>query len=392
MNKVRPDREEVKDQATDPGEIGEERQRWANRTTFILAAIGSAIGLGNFWRFPYLVYKHGGAIFFIPYILALFTIGIPMLLLELTLGQKFQRGDIGVFRGIYPRAAGVGIASVFSTCCIVVYYSVIMSWSLYYFVMSFVSPLKWSTEGYDNKCKIGPASEYYYRNVLKYLGDDCIFKQPKDTEEVAWLLWISSFFCWVIIYLCVFKGVKSSSYVVWVTVPLPMILIVILFIRGITLDGAGRGIDVYLTGEDGSSVTNSLQKPDIWTDAIGQIFFSLSICLGVMTSYGSYNRRDKPVIQDNFIIAISNSIISFISGFTVFSIIGYLRKSGNPVSRQVATFGLAYVALPTAAAEMPWSNFWNLLLFITLFTLGIDSAFSMVEAISTVLHDTPTGK
>lgn len=111
-----------------------------------------------------------------------------------------------------------------------------------------------------------------------------------------------------------------------------------------------------------------------------------------MTSYGSYNRRDKPVIQDNFIIAVSNSFISFISGFTVFSIIGYLRKTGNPASRQVATFGLAYIALPTAAAEMPGANFWNLLLFTTLFTLGIDSAFSMVEAISTVLYDTPAGR
>mmetsp|Transcript_19144 Transcript_19144/g.21474 ORF Transcript_19144/g.21474 Transcript_19144/m.21474 type:complete len:104 (-) Transcript_19144:843-1154(-) len=103
--------------------------------------------------------------------------------------------------------------------------------------------------------------------------------------------------------------------------------------------------------------------------------------MGVMTSYGSYNPRNKPVIADNFIISISNSFISFISGFTVFSIIGYLRESGSPVSNQVASFGLAYIALPTAASEMPGSNFWNLLLFLTLFLLGIDSAFSMVEAI-----------
>mmetsp|Transcript_19144 Transcript_19144/g.21473 ORF Transcript_19144/g.21473 Transcript_19144/m.21473 type:complete len:118 (-) Transcript_19144:1641-1994(-) len=114
QNQIAPDREEVKDQQPVQANKGEERQRWAGRTTFILAAIGSAIGLGNFWRFPYLVYKHGGAIFFIPYIIALLVIGIPMLLLELALGQKFQRGDIGVFRGIFPRAAGIGIASVFS--------------------------------------------------------------------------------------------------------------------------------------------------------------------------------------------------------------------------------------------------------------------------------------
>ena len=120
MNRVSPDSQEESKQST-PSDANSEvpvkvqgRQRWKNRTTFILAAIGSAIGIGNFWRFPYLAYKHGGVIFFVPYLLALFLIGIPMLLLELSLGQKFQRGDIGVFRGIQPRIAGVGLTSVFS--------------------------------------------------------------------------------------------------------------------------------------------------------------------------------------------------------------------------------------------------------------------------------------
>lgn len=163
-------------------------------------------------------------------------------------------------------------------------------------------------------------------------------------------------------------------------------------IRGATLEGAGEGIKLYLTGEEGANYGEILSGSEIWSDACGQIFFTLGVAMGVMTSYGSYNPRDKPVITDNFVISISNSLVSFLSGFTVFSIIGYLRYNNNPVSSQVSSFGLAYIALPTAATALPGANFWNILLYLTIFLLGLDSAFSLVEAISTVLHDTPIGR
>lgn len=131
-----------------------ERATWLNRPTFILAAIGSAIGLGNFWRFPYLTYKYGGGYFFLPYLLALFFMGIPLLLMETALGQKFQRGDISVFRGINKRLAGIGIASVFSAYIITWYYTVIISWSLVYFANAFKNPMPWSNfvEDFEWKC------------------------------------------------------------------------------------------------------------------------------------------------------------------------------------------------------------------------------------------------
>ena len=113
------------------------RARWLNRTTFILAMVGYCVGLGNFWRFPYLCYKHGGALFFVPYLIFLFTLGIPVTFMELALGQKFQRGDIGVFRGIHPRLAGVGLASAIASFLIVTYYNIIIAWSAIYLVASF---------------------------------------------------------------------------------------------------------------------------------------------------------------------------------------------------------------------------------------------------------------
>jgi len=112
-----------------------------------MAAIGSAIGLGNFWRFPYLCYKWGGGLFFVPYLLSLFFLGLPMMLLELSLGQLFQRGDIGVFRGIHPRLYGVGLASVFSAFAINIFYTYLIAIACVYWVVSiFSDPLPWSVQ------------------------------------------------------------------------------------------------------------------------------------------------------------------------------------------------------------------------------------------------------
>jgi SNF family Na+-dependent transporter len=130
----------------------------------------------------------------------------------------------------------------------------------------------------------------------------------------------------------------------------------------------------------------------MWNLATSQIFFSIGVCMGIMTSYGSYNKVNKPIIMDSFIIAMTNSFISFVSGFAVFTVIGYLDHIKNPVSENVSSFGLAFIAYPTAATLMKGGNFWNLLLFLTLFTLGIDSSFSFIEACSTVISDTPWGK
>lgn len=125
---------------------GAPRQRWAGSVTFILAAIGSAIGLGNFWRFPYLCFKWGGGIFFIPYLFALFFLGLPMMMLELSLGQLFQRGDIGVFRGIHPKLYGVGLASVFSAFAINIFYTYLIAIAGVYFFVSFKPIAPWSVQ------------------------------------------------------------------------------------------------------------------------------------------------------------------------------------------------------------------------------------------------------
>jgi len=232
-----------------------ERERWINRPTFILAAIGSAIGLGNFWRFPYLTYKYGGAPFFFPYLMCLFFMGIPLLLMELSLGQKFQRGDISVFRGIHPRLAGVGLASVFSAYIITWYYNVIISWSLVYFIAAFKSPLPWSKDNTDWVSRCDPttttrAEEFFNIDVIRFYDDDCKAYEDGDASQFSVYAFIAVLVVWLFCFLAIFKGVKSSSYIVWVTVPLPIIFIIVMIINNTRLEGAGNGVKQYLQGNE----------------------------------------------------------------------------------------------------------------------------------------------
>jgi SNF family Na+-dependent transporter len=227
--------------------------KWMNRPTFIIASIGSAIGLGNFWRFPYLTYKYGGAFFFLPYCLSLFLMGIPLLLMELSLGQKFQRGDVSVFRGINKRLAGIGFASVFSAYIISWYYTVIISWSLVYFAAAFKNPLPWSFFNEDFEWKCDPttttrAEQFFMINVIRFYDDDCKPYSNGDPSQFSVFAFIAVLVVWICIYAAIFKGVQSSSYIVWATVPLPVIFIIIMIIKGATLPGAKEGVKQYLGG------------------------------------------------------------------------------------------------------------------------------------------------
>lgn len=230
-----------------------ERETWMNRPTFILAAIGSAIGLGNFWRFPYLTYKYGGAAFFFPYIMCLLFMGIPLLLQELSLGQKFQRGDVSVFRGIHPRLAGIGLVSVLSAYVISWYYCVIISWAVVYLVASFKNPLPWSEFAeYEQACNATTttrAEEFFFKDVVRYYDADCVAYTDGAAVNFSVPAFLAVLFVWVVCFAAIFKGVKSSSYIVWVTVPLPVLFIIIMVIKGATLEGGDIGRAQYLKGE-----------------------------------------------------------------------------------------------------------------------------------------------
>jgi SNF family Na+-dependent transporter len=193
------------------------RDRWESNTTFILASIGCAIGLGNLWRFPFLCYKWGGATFFIPYLLCLFFLGIPMLILEFTLGQVLQKGNIEVWRALHPRLYGIGVATCAANYLIILYYNVIISWALLLFFSSFKSPLPWSVqnttndEGTYKDCvdeKIYISEEFFYKDMLHIYNDDCTVYDTSDSmgdgSAFQWQVWLCTILTWVFCFFCVF--------------------------------------------------------------------------------------------------------------------------------------------------------------------------------------------
>ncbi|NCN98735.1 sodium-dependent transporter [Candidatus Pacearchaeota archaeon CG10_big_fil_rev_8_21_14_0_10_35_219] len=344
------------------------RERWKSRTVFLFAAIGSAVGLGNVWRFPYMTYKFGGGAFLIPYLIALFVIGIPLLMLEFALGQKFQRGAVDSFRKIHHKLGGIGVLAVLSGFIIVLYYAVIMAWTLIYMLNSFSSELPW----------VGNADGYFHTTVLG------LTDSVSSIGGINIPLLIALFVIWVAIYFIVRKGVDSVGKVVMISMPLPLILMLVLFIRGIFLPGAFEGIIAYLQPD-----LSALMDPDIWIAAVAQIFFTLSIGFGIMTAYASFNSKNQNVRGDTYITAISDAAMSLFAGFVVFAILGYMATTEGVAVADVATSGpgLAFVVFPEALSLLPSAWFFSLLFFLALFALGIDSAFSIVEAVNTTIGD-----
>lgn len=135
------------------------------------------------------------------------------------------------------------------------------------------------------------------------------------------------------------------------------------------------------------SASDYLQNPALWTDGLATIFYSIGVCMGVMTSLGSYNKKSKPVIFDSILVPCVNSTVSLMAGFAVFATVGYLKHEGNKIVQGRGSFALAFAAYPTALDSLEWKNFWCFILFLTLWTLGVDSCFAILEAISTVIYD-----
>ncbi|MFO7811121.1 MAG: sodium-dependent transporter [Candidatus Delongbacteria bacterium] len=344
------------------------RDRWSSRHLFIFAAVGSAVGLGNVWKFPYLAYKYGGGAFLIPYLTALIALGIPILMIEFAIGQKMQSGAVGSFAKMHKKASGIGLAAIFAGFIVVVYYAAVMAWSAIYLCRSFASEMPWCSD-----------SEGYFFNQVLHISDSV-----GEIGGIGLPIFFALLFVWVAIYFSIWKGVKSVGAVVKVTMPLPVLLLVVLFIRGITLEGSFEGIAAYLNPDFAA-----LADTDIWMAGISQIFFSLSLGFGIMIAYASYNDKSQDVFGDAVYTAIADSAIGIFSGFVVFSILGYMTYETGVNIEDVSTSGpgLAFVVFPKALSLMPWAGFFSVLFFITLLTLGIDSGFSLVEAVNASVKD-----
>lgn len=342
------------------------RQLWSSRTAFLLAAIGSAVGLGNLWRFPFIAYKNGGGAFLVPYFVALLTAGIPLLLAEYAFGARSKTGAPHAMRNISPRVEWVGWWAILTGFVILTYYMAVMAWSWFYMVKS--PSLPWAED----------AKTYFFENVLQ------ISEGPMQLGGIVWPLAIAALVTWIIIYFITRWGTKSVGAVVKWTVPLPYLLLIILLVHGLLQVGSIDGLVYYLT-----PTWDILKNPDVWMAAYGQVFFSLSLGFGVMIAYASYLKEKEDLPWQATFAGLANSVTEFFAGFVVFSVLGALAAITNSTVPEVATSGpgLAFVAFPTALAVLPFAKFFSTLFFLMLLMLGIDSAFSLLEAATTAIQD-----
>ena len=335
-----------------------EKAYWSSRTAFILASIGSAIGLGNVWRFPYICYKYGGGAFIIAYLVSLFLAGIPLLILEFALGQRIGGSAPVAFAKLSKRFAWIGWFAILVGFFITTYYAVIMSWAANYLVYSF--KLSW---GNDPK-------SFFFNKVLG-LTDSISNFGSIQTHLVIGLL-----IMWIWVVLSIWKGAKTVSKVVYFTVTIPWIILITLVIGGLTLPNAFEGIKYYLTPKWGM-----LLKPQIWQAAFTQVFFSLSVGFGVMIAYASFLPPKSDLVNNAMIIALSDAATAYVGGFAVFSVLGYYAGLQGVEVAKVMKSGpeLAFITYPEIINHLPLAPLVGILFFLMLLTLAIDSAFSLVE-------------
>uniref|UniRef100_A0A674NQR4 Transporter n=1 Tax=Takifugu rubripes TaxID=31033 RepID=A0A674NQR4_TAKRU len=412
------------------------RPKWDNRAQYLLSCIGFAVGLGNIWRFPYLCQIYGGGAFLIPYLIALVFEGLPLLYLELAIGQRLRKGSIGVWTSISPLLGGVGMASMIVSFCVSLFYNTIIAWVLWYFFHSFQDPLPWSqcplnenSTGYNEECeKSTPVNYFWYRNTLNITPD------IETSGSLQWWLVVCLATAWSVVYICFIRGIESMGKAVYVTATFPYLVLTIFLIRGLTLEGATDGL-LYLFTPD----WNTLMNPQVWLDAATQIFFSLSVAFGGLISFASYNEEKNNCERDALIVGIINSATSLYASISVFSILGFkatnayksclnqniltltndfeipdkditlenydewITKLNSTYPDAIASLrecelqtfldqtasgtGLAFIAFTEAVIEMPGSQVWSILFFVMLFTLGLSSMFGNMEGVITPLKD-----
>ncbi|XP_049715006.1 inactive sodium-dependent neutral amino acid transporter B(0)AT3 [Elephas maximus indicus] len=416
----------------------DERPKWDNKFQYLLSCIGFAVGLGNIWRFPYLCQTYGGGAFLIPYFIALVFEGIPLFHIEIAIGQRLRRGSVGVWKAISPYLGGVGLGCFTVSFLVSLYYNTILVWVLWYFLNSFQDPLPWSTcpldlnrTGFVEECQSSSAVSYFwYRQTLNTTAD------INDSGSVQWRLLLCLAACWVIVYLCVIRGIESTGKVVYFTALFPYLVLTVFLIRGSTLPGATEGL-IYLFTPN----IRVLQNPRVWLDAATQIFFSLSLAFGGHIAFASYNPPRNDCEKDAVTIALVNSMTSLYASIAVFSVVGFKATNdyGHCQDRNILSLintfdlpdqsvsrddypavlahlnatqparvaqlhlrscrledfldksasgtGLAFIVFTEAIIHMPGAPVWAVLFFGMLFSLGLSTMLGIMEGIITPLLD-----
>jgi neurotransmitter:Na+ symporter, NSS family len=343
------------------------RESWSGRKVFILAAIGSAVGLGNIWRFPYVAYENGGGAFIIPYLTALLTAGIPLLFLDYAVGHRFRGSAPLAFRRLNRKAEGLGWWQVLICFIIAIYYAVIIAWAGMYAIFSV-------TQAWGDDPAAFFLGDFLQVSENVNLGFDYV-PGVLIPLVLVWLLTIG------VLAAGVQKGIAKSSVVL---LPLLLVMFLVLVVQSLFLPGAAAGLDALFT-PDWSALLNT----SVWAAAYGQIFFSLSVAFGIMITYASYLKKKTDLTGSGFVVAFSNSGFEILAGIGVFAALGFMAFTAGTGVGEVATsgVGLAFIAFPTIISQAPAGALLGVLFFASLVFAGFTSLISIVEVIIAAVQD-----
>ncbi|WP_062354610.1 sodium-dependent transporter [Bacillus kwashiorkori] len=337
----------------------ENRAQWGTRAGFILAAIGSAVGLGNIWRFPAVAYENGGGAFFLPYLFALLTAGIPILILEFTIGHKYRGSAPLSFARMSKGAEWIGWWQVLISFVISTYYAVIVAWAISY--AWFSVKLSWGSN----------TEEFLFNSYLKV-------ESAGNFGSLVPGVFIPLLIVWLVALGILFAGVRKGIEIAnKIFIPTLAIIFLIVCIRALFLPGALDGVEAFFKPD-----WSKIMDGKVWVAAYGQIFFSLSIAFAIMITYSSYLPKKTDITNNAFITGFANSSFELLAGFGIFAALGFMAfTAGKPIDEVVAGgIGLAFVVIPEIINQMGFLNeVFGVLFFLSLTFAGLSSLISISE-------------
>ncbi|HBA04509.1 MAG TPA: sodium-dependent transporter [Clostridium sp.] len=325
------------------------RGQWASNIGFILAAAGSAVGLGNIWKFPYLAGANGGGAFVVIYLVMIVIIGFVIMLGEMAIGRNTHLSSVGAYKKLSEKWAFVGFIGVVVGFCILAFYSVIGGWVLNYIGKYLIGGIS------------GAEAGNYFSGFI-----------ASTTQPIVWHL-VFMVLCCVIVLKGIAGGIEKASKFM---MPALFILLVIIAIRSVTLDGAMEGIKFFIK-PDFSKVTVGTVMA-----ALGQAFFSLSLGMGAIITYGSYLGNTENLEKNAVIIPAIDTAVALLAGFAVLpAVFAFGFEPGAGPS-------LMFITLPSVFDSMPFGQFFGILFFILILFAALTSAISLLEVVVAFVIDT----
>lgn len=353
--------------------------QYDNKLQFWLTCLGSAVGYGNIWRFPYMLYENGGGVFFIPFIICIIVICYPLYYLEIAYGQMYNKTMHKYFSfknassGWQGISIGIFIVLFFQS----IMYMCLLGWCFNFFLFSFQSPLPWAVT--DEQREQGKFfNESYFKHEFLQVSQNVF-----DINTYNFWIMFSLIGAALLTFGTIFRGMDTAKMAVYIMIPLPYVILAISFFKGLFLPGKEIGWKFLFVAD-----WSKLFTLQIWRDAAGQVLFSSGIGINLTMHFASLNNKSDKLLLPGIGLPTLNFLTSLFASATLFAFIGHASyKSGVPIQDMpIEGLELAFVAYPAIMASFPYAQVWSALFFIMLVSIGLGSEFAYLDSACTILY------